>query len=332
MYRLYGGLGSPYSLKVRAVLRYRRLPHIWIAGSDQPTMERLYAKVRAPVIPLLEFPDGTVINDSTPLIAELERRHPERSVAPDDEAQAFIAYLLEDMADEWGTKAMFHHRWNLERDQVQMSRWLAFDRFRGQGRERIETFARMFRERQTGRMALVGCTPENAPVIEESAGRVLDLLDTMATDDGYLFGSRPSLADFGWFGQLSQLAVDPTPHDQMLARAPYLMRWIAGLDDAGGVEGAWRDPALEPTAAVRGMLELAAEVYLPFLAANAQAAARGEETFETELLGRAYGQGVFKYQVRCLAQLRDAYAALSAPARARVDGWTPAAARAVLAA
>ncbi|WP_332772313.1 glutathione S-transferase family protein [Phenylobacterium sp.] len=328
MYRLYGGLGSPYSLKVRAVLRYRRLPHIWIAANDPTTMGALFAQVRAPVIPVLEFPDGTVMNDSTPLVAELERRHAERSVIPDDEAQAFANFLLEDMADEWGTKAMFHHRWNLDRDQIQMGRWLAFDRFRGQGRERIETFGQTFRERQTGRMALVGCTPQNAPVIEASTERAFDLLDVMATDDGYLFGSRPSLADFAWFGQFSQLATDPTPHDLMLARAPYLMRWIACLDDASGVEGEWRD---EPTAAMRGLLELAAEVYLPFLLANAEAAGRGEETFEVELMGRPYSQGVFKYQVRCLAQLREAYGALSDAARARVDGWLPAAARAALA-
>ena len=320
MYRLYGGLGSPYSMKMRAVLRYRRLAHLWLAGSGPDLMARLFSQLKAPVIPVLEFPDGTVMNDSTPLIRELELRHPgERSIVPDEEAQAFFAYLLEDFADEWGTKPMFHYRWFRERDQLQMSRWLAYDRLAGMGRPAIEQAAELFRERQVGRMALVGCTPENAPLIEATAKKVFELLDPMATDEGYLFGSRPSLADFGWYGQLSQLASDPTPHDEMQARAPYLMRWLANLDDASGVEGEWRDPAAAPSAAVQGLLKMAGDIYLPFLMANARAAAAGEATFTVELWGQPYSQGTFRYQVKCLAELRAAYAGLSDAARDTVD-------------
>jgi glutathione S-transferase len=312
-YTIYGGLGSPYSMKMRALMRYRRLPHVW--RQMQTGDDRVFANVKAPVIPVIQYPDGTWHNDSTPMIFELERLHGERSVVPEDNAHAFLAFLLEDFADEWGTKAMFHYRWYRSRDQEQMSRWLAFDRLRGGGRDAVLGAAKMFRDRQVGRMALVGCTPENAPIIEDSTHRILSVFEAMVVERPYLFGTRPSLADFGWFGQISQLAVDPTPQDLMRAEFPFTFRWIANLDDASGVEGEWGDAA----PAVKRLLTLAGQIYFPFLLANAAAVAKGEETFAVELLGRTYSQGAFKYQVKCLAELRAAYAKLDDHTKAIVD-------------
>ncbi len=309
-YTIYGGLGSPYSMKMRAVMRYRRLAHIWRqmrSGDDA-----VFKHVKAPVIPVIQYPDGSWHNDSTPMIFELERLHAERSIVPENAAYAFLAYLLEDFADEWGTKAMFHYRWYRERDQKQMSEWLAFDRLGGHGRETVLGAASMFRGRQVGRMALVGCTPENAPVIEDSTRQILSAFEAMVTEQNYLFGTRPSLADFGWFGQISQLAVDPTPQDMMREEFPFTFRWIAELDDASGVEGEWGEPA----PAVKALLKLAGRIYFPFLLANARAVAKGEETFTVELLGRPYTQGAFKYQVKCLAELRAVHAKLGGAADA----------------
>jgi glutathione S-transferase len=315
-YTIYGGLGSPYSMKMRSILRYRRLPHVWRQmeiGDD-----RVFPHVKAPVIPVIQFPDGSWHNDSTPMIFELERRHEERSIMPVDPVQAFLAFLLEDFADEWGTKAMFHYRWFRERDQKQMSEWLAFDRLRAEGRGAVLVAAQMFRKRQVGRMVLVGCTPQNAPLIEESARRILAIFEAHVTEQRYLFGSRPSLADFGWLGQLSQLATDPTPQEMMRAEFPFTYRWLANLDDASGVEGEWLANRSPTPAAVKELLDLARAIYFPFLRANADAVATGAETFSVELLGRTYGQGAFKYQVKCLAELRAAFARLDDCARSKV--------------
>ncbi len=316
-YTIHGGLGSPYSMKMRAIFRYRRLPHVWkqVDMADRS----MFAKVKAPVIPIIEFPDGSWHNDSTPMIFLLEKLHRERSIVPDDAGQAFLAYLLEDMADEWGTKAMFHYRWYRERDQKQMSEWLSFDRLHGHGREAILQSASVFRARQVGRMALVGCTPENAPIIEESAKQIMALFEAHVTEEAYLFGTRPSLADFGWMGQLSQLAVDPTPDDLMREIAPFTFRWLMNLDDASGVEGTWRDPFAPPSDAVKGLLKMAGEIYFPFLQSNAAAFEKGEKTFSVKLLGQTYSQGSFRYQQRCLWDLREAYAKLDAGAKAKID-------------
>jgi glutathione S-transferase len=237
-------------------------------------------------------------------------------VVPPDPAQAFIAHLLEDFADEWLTKAMFGYRWLEEVDQVQMSRWLAFDAAKGGGLEQSQKFAEMFRARQVGRMALVGCTRENFPLIEASTRAVLDALEGHVVNRFCLFGTRPSLAEFGIFGQLSQLGTDPTPQTMMRADYPYTYRWLAHIDDMSGHEGEW-EPGFAPV--VRELVQISAAVYAPFLAANAAAAETGAETFRMEAMGLPYEQGMFKYQLKCLADLRTRHAALDGTARAAVD-------------
>lgn len=313
MYKLYGALGSPYSMKLRALLRYRRIPHLWVDGAA--TREAL-GQVRAPVIPVLEYPDGHFDNDSTPVLYDLEERHAERRVVPDDPAQAFIAHLLEDFADEWLTKAMFGYRWLEAVDQVQMSRWLAFDNMKGGGLAQSQGFAEQFRARQVGRMALVGCTRENFPLIEASTRAVLAALEAHVVNRHCLFGTRPSMAEFGIYGQLSQLGTDPTPQAMMRADYPYTYRWLAHIDDMSGLEGAW-EPGISPV--VAELVRISAQVYVPFLRANEQAAEAGEETFRMEAMGLPYSQGVFKYQLKCLRELRARYARLEPSARGEVD-------------
>ncbi len=319
-YTLIGSNGSPYSLKMRSVMRYRRLPFDWVLRTDRNMA--LLAGMKPALVPVLVLPeDGSLHLDSTPIIAMLEERHPDaRSIIPENPAHGFLAHLIEDMADEWCTKMMFHYRWAYEADIHYASHWIADDFFPDLVGDQRHAAARKFADRQISRMPLVGCTKHNAPVIEAGYHHILKLLESHVGQHEFLFGTRPSLADFGIYGQFRVLATDPTPLAIMRAEAQRTESWLRQLDDASGIEGDWVKEDRLPEA-TRGLIKFAAEVYLPFLAANATAIAEEKDGFEIELLGRPYAQGTFGYQVKCLNMLKQRFAGLDTGAQARVSEY-----------
>jgi len=60
-----------------------------------------YAKL--PLVPTLVTPDGEGLQDSTPIMEEMEKRFPERSIHPPGAVSKFISELLEEFGDEWGS-------------------------------------------------------------------------------------------------------------------------------------------------------------------------------------------------------------------------------------
>jgi glutathione S-transferase len=127
---LMGVAGSPYTRKMLAVLRYRQIPYRLLIASNVAGGELTGLPVPKPsLLPTFFLPadDGTLqaVTDSTPLIRRFEASHPGRNVIPSDPALALIDALIEDYADEWLTKAMFHYRWHYQADIDKASAILA---------------------------------------------------------------------------------------------------------------------------------------------------------------------------------------------------------------
>ncbi len=309
VYRVIGIESSPYAVKVRAVLRYRRIAHHWVARMPQFFAET--AAVRPQIMPVVQYPDGSYRTDSTPIIVDLERAHPgARSVIPAEPGAAFLSDLVEDLADEWLTKSLFHYRFSQPADQLSGARWVMDDAHPQLDHEALAELTRDFIARQVSRMSLVGCTPANAPLLEASYRDVLQALEGFVATDRFLFGSRPALADFGLYAQLNTLAADPTPGAIMRERAPRTRNWVRRLDDTSGVEGEWRARADDLPPALCALLGLAGRRYLPYLAANQHALDTGVGEFAIELDGHAYSQPVFRYHARCYGYLRSRFGAL----------------------
>jgi glutathione S-transferase len=239
-YRLIGSTASPYAIKLRALLRYRRIPFDWVIMTR--SLRRQTEHLRPNLIPVLQYPDGSFGGETTTLAYDLEQRHRDRSVIPQDRAVAFVCDLLEDLADEWAVKPLFFYRWWDPEDQAYVSRWAGEEWSVSDAEPGSAAEIEQFRQRQISRMPILGATAENKPLLEESYRRILAAFEPHVAMTRYLFGSRPSLADFAWFGQLSQMATDPTPMRIMREAAPFTDHWVRRLDDASGVDGGWYSP------------------------------------------------------------------------------------------
>lgn len=324
--QMMGAPGSPYTRKMRSVLRYRRIPYRFIQ-QNSPAAEKL-PKAKVPLLPTFYLPNeaGEIVpvTDSTPLIRRFESAFEGGSVIPPNPALAFLDELLEDYADEWLTKCMFHYRWYHEADATKARRVLPHWAMVSVTNEQIAPIQKTIGERQIERLRVVGSNDVTAEVIEESYRRFVVAFDAQLQKSRFLFGARPASSDFALMGQLTCLALfDPTPMAVTLEHSPRIYAWTEAMEDLSGLDssaGDWADPQELPDT-LRGLLGEVGRFHAPFLLANAEALERKAELVETEIAGRPWVQKPFPYQQKCLRWLRASYANLDAGARATVDDF-----------
>ena len=323
--RLSGVPGSPYTRKMTALLRYRRIPFELIpSASGRPDLPK--AKPR--LLPTFYLPDAQgqlqAVTDSTPLIRRFEKEYSGRSVIPLSPALALMDALLEDFADEWLTKAMFHYRWSYAPDIDKASRilatWMGLYPTQAQWVHVAEQIA----SRQIERLRFVGSNPQTTPVIEAGYLRVLQALELHLSEHPFLLGARPGACDFGFYGQLTQLAqFDPTPMALAVHHAPRVCGWVALNEDLSGLENNesdwFSDDALPPS--VMPLLQEVGRLYAPLLLANGTALQASQTQFTAKVDGQTWTQQVFPYQAKCWMWLRRDYEALSTEHRQTVDRW-----------
>ncbi|MCB1686172.1 MAG: glutathione S-transferase C-terminal domain-containing protein [Pseudomonadales bacterium] len=315
--RFKGVPGSPYTRKMLALLRYRHLPYELLLGDQASALGMPEPKVS--LLPTFYLPGASgrleAVVDSTPLIRRFEAEFKARAAIPANPVLSFLNYLLEDYADEWLTKAMFHYRWyyaaDIERAGTILPLWTGISASPEQMAARKQFVA----ERQISRLYVVGSNDTTAPVIEASYRRFLAAFDRLLQRQPFVLGSRPASADFALYAQLTQLAkFDPTPMAICLEEAPRVFAWVDLVDDLSGNPAAdtdWMDAA-RVGETLGELLTEVGRVYVPALLANAAALEKGEQQMSTTIDGRAWTQPAFPYQAKCLHWIRQEFAALRA--------------------
>ncbi|WP_439102995.1 glutathione S-transferase N-terminal domain-containing protein [Congregibacter sp.] len=324
--QLIGASASPYTQKMLALLRYRRIPYTvsW-AEPGEVCNSMGIAPPKPALLPtfITQTADGlSAVCDSTPIIRSLEERQRDRSVLPLDPALAFIDYLIEDFADEWCTKYMFHYRWHFAADADKAGTLLPLLRNTALAEADLAAFKAHFTERQIGRLFVVGSNDVTAPVIDRSYRRFLEAMNQHLSQQHFMLGSRPAAGDFALHGQLSQLVgFDPTPRAITHEISPRTVAWVDRNYDLSGLEPAEDDwLALEDQPhSLRELLSELGRVYAPAQLANARALIKGDEQWRCEIDGAIWEQRTFPYQAKCLRWTIELYRSLAAKDAARVD-------------
>ncbi|MGB3809850.1 MAG: glutathione S-transferase [Parvibaculum sp.] len=227
-YTLYGAEPSYYSGKVRAYLRYKRIPFAEFLNTPDAYRSVILPRVGWPVIPVVITPEDETLQDSTEIIDELETRFPEAPIYPATVKQRLAALLLEVYADEWLKIPAMHYRWNRNYDFAIAE----FGKMSAPGADAETQHAAGLKISKpfAGALPFLGVTPKTEAAIEQSYEGLLGELDKHFAVYEFLFGTRPSIGDFGLIGPLyAHQYRDPASGALMKSIAPNVARWVEGM-------------------------------------------------------------------------------------------------------
>ena len=325
-YLFYGARVSFFSAKVRCALLAKALPFREIEPTPEVYRDVIAARTGLAFIPVVVTPADETLQDSSVILDELERRHPQPPLYPETPVARVVSYLFELYADEFAVLPAMHYRWSFPESEAQARR--DFAAVTGDA-ERASRFA----DRMQGSIRALGVVPESVAAIEAHTRGLLAALSAHFSVQPYLLGGRPSLADCALMGPLfAHLYCDAVPGRLLRESAPEVCAWILRMNASPPDGGAFLpDDALAPT--LRPLLELlgrdAAPLHLDDLrAAESWALAnpaawdpppRALGMHETGLRGARFPRYTSAYAPWMIQRPADAYRALGAPERRAVD-------------
>jgi glutathione S-transferase len=255
---------SYFTRKMTGYLGYKGIPYLFRRfGGAHPEAR---AAGWPGGIPVVRTPDGSYMWDSSDMIHHLERRFPEPSVLPPDPVQRFLCYALEDVVDEWFYRPAVGSRWFLEENtrhggwelardvtcEVALPCQQAFEMVSDYTRATCEPF---------------GATQENiGSWIDEVLRPWLRAVGSHLEQRPYLFGERPSLADFALFGgNAAHFINDPVCRRWANEDGPEVVRHTHRLLESEDREfGDWSAPDDVPDTLVAVLADLG-RLYLPWV-------------------------------------------------------------------
>jgi len=212
-YRIYGHTLSFFTRKLTGYMSYKGLP--WLQRT-KAYPDHVLASDWPGGMPVVETPDGDIIWDTTSIILHLEERYRQHAVLPEDETLRFLCFAIEDFCDEWLYRCGPPTRWYFE-ENAQYARWeigreasihraVSRDEAGADAEARLKSSTPPF-----------GATPQNVQCWVDDVLRPWQrAVGKLLQERSYLFGERPSLADFAIYGG----------NEAHFNREPLCRRWL----------------------------------------------------------------------------------------------------------
>lgn len=194
----HGTMFSYYSAKTRAYLSFKKIPFVELYDGGALT-GRIKEKTNKFMIPVVETPEGEILQDTTVIIDALELRFTDRPVMPQDPVMQLLTRIVEFFIDElWITTAM-NSRWN---DKVSTAFAISeFGRCFGAGHGLNKDELQAIGERMAGQMQAylprLGIAQEQGRrAADELFQQASIALNRLLGAKHFALGDRPSLIDF----------------------------------------------------------------------------------------------------------------------------------------
>jgi glutathione S-transferase len=226
---LYGAPMSLFTGKVRAYLRKQHIPFDEKMPGAADCKERVFPAIKRRVVPVVELPDGQLVQDSVDIIDHFENHNERRfSVYPLAPKQRLSALVLDLFGSEGLFKVAMHFRWSFpEQNNAFLQREFGDHIVPGADQATVLSIAEAGMAPMRNYLPLMGIGTDSVPLIEAQYHDVLALLDEHFSRHPYLFGGLPTVADYGLLAPLyAHCARDPYPSAIMKTRAQRVYRWL----------------------------------------------------------------------------------------------------------
>lgn len=232
-YILYGMQASLFTGKARAYMRRNRIP-VTERGAGHPEyMTRIFPHMDRFIMPVIETPEGDIIQDGTDILEYFDGRGLGREpLFPDDPVIKAVALLFQLFGNEGLLRPAMHYRWNFDEENLDFLKVsfrdvmpvdmgakandAGFDQASGRMRKAAMAF---------------GVFDTNYALIEQSYAEFLSLYSAHLKESFFLLGDRPTIGDYGLFNPLyAHLARDPKPAFLMKTTAPLVWNWVERMN------------------------------------------------------------------------------------------------------